>query len=101
MPLTSFPPFESYMSQPNKSSIFLEDCTEDEVSAIIQELQSGKASDIPIIAIKAARIIISPHLSKLYNMNIATGTFPSILKTSKITPIYKRETRNLLKIIGL
>ena len=70
VPITSFPSFKSYMymSRSSESSIFLEDCDEAEVSNIILELQNGKASDIPIIVIKAARIVISSYLSKLYNM---------------------------------
>ena len=59
VPLTSFPSFESYMSRSSELPIFLEDCDEAEVSNIILELQNGKASDIPIEVIKAARIVIS------------------------------------------
>ena len=47
------------------------------------ELQNEKAGDIPIIVIKAARIVISPYLSKLYNIGIASGIFPDVLKTRK------------------
>ena len=50
-----------------------------------------KASDTPIIVIKAARIVISPYLSKLYNIGIASGICSDVLKTSKITPIYKKD----------
>ena len=81
VPITSFPSFESYMSRSNESSIFLEDCDEAEVSNIILELQNGKASDIPIIVSKAARIVISPYLNKLYNIGIASGIFPDVLKS--------------------
>ena len=97
VPITSFPSFESYMSRSSESSIFLEDCDEAEVSNIILELQNVKASDIPIIVIKAARIVISPYLSKLYNIGIASGIFPDVLKTSKITPIYKKGNKELIE----
>ena len=97
VPITSFPSFESYMSRSSESSIFLEDCDEAEVSNIILELQNGKASDIPIIVIKAARIVISPYLSKLYNIGIASGIFPDVLKTSKITSIYKKGNKELIE----
>ena len=97
VPITSFPSFESYMSRSSESSIFLKDCNEEEVSNIILELQNGKVSDIPIIVIKAARIVISPYLSKLYNIGIASGIFPNVLKTSKITPIYKKGNKELIE----
>ena len=54
VPITSFPSYESYISRSSESSTFLEDYGEAEVSNIILELQNGKASDIPIIVIKAA-----------------------------------------------
>ena len=60
-------------------------CDEAEVSNIILEIQNGKASDIPIIVIKAARIVISPYLSKLYNIGIASGLFPDVLKNNTNT----------------
>ena len=63
VPITSFPSFESYMSRSSESSILLEDCDEAEISNIILELQNAKASDIPIIVIKAARIVRSPYLN--------------------------------------
>ena len=84
------------MSRSSESSIFLEDCNEAEVSNTILELQNGRASDIPIIVIQAARIVISPYLSKLYNIGIASGIFPNVFKTSNITLIYKKGTKELI-----
>ena len=93
VPIDDFPSFTSYLSKPCESSIFLEDCSDYEVSDIIHELQNGKSSDIPIIVIKAARLVISPYLSKLYNVYMNLGIFPDSLKTSKVTPIYKKGNR--------
>ena len=90
IPITSFPPFESYMSNSCESSIFMEDCNEQEILGIINDLQNGKASDIPIVTIKIARTVISPYLTRLYNSCFASGLFPKVLKISKITPIHKK-----------
>ena len=82
----------------------MEDCNEQEILGIINDLQNGKASDIPIVTIKVARTVISPYLITLYNSCFASGIFPKVLKISKITPIHlyiKKETRNLLKTIDL
>ena len=79
----------------------MEDCNEQEILGIINDLQNGKASDIPIVTIKVARTVISPYLTTLYNSCFASGIFPKVLKISKITPIHKKETRNLLKTIDL
>ena len=45
-------PFESYMSNRCESSIFREDCIDQEILGMINDLKNGKASDIPIVAIK-------------------------------------------------
>ena len=93
IPLTSFPSFYSYFSKPCEKSIFLEDCTVDEIAQIINDFENGKASDIPIVLIKASSSIISPHLAPLYNNCISNGNFPDILKHGKISPIYKKGDR--------
>ena len=90
IPLSAFPSFHSYLSKPCEKSIFIEDCTDDEILNIIKEFTYGKASDIPIILIKKSAMIIAPCLATLYNDCISTGDFPSILKIGKITPIFKK-----------
>ena len=40
--------FETFMPNRNHKSIFLSDCTEDEINKIISELQNGKASDFRV-----------------------------------------------------
>ena len=46
----------------------------------------------------ACRELLAPHLSELFNLCIATATFPDILKIAKVVPIYKkgslREVKN-------
>ena len=69
----------------------MEDCNEQEILGIINELQNGKAIDIPIVTIiKVARTFISPYLTTLYNSCFASEIFPKVLKISKITPINKK-----------
>ena len=84
------PPFESYLFPSCQSSIFLEDCTTEEIKAIIHDLKNGKASDIPIAVIKFTNDTIAPTLSALYNKCLSTGVFPEVLKVGKITPIFKK-----------
>ena len=75
----------------------MEDCDTEEVTNIIKDLESGKSSDIPILLIKKSQLIISLTLSRLYNNCMATGTFPAILKTGKITPIHKKGNKELIE----
>ena len=76
-------------------------CTPDEIMKIISELQNGKASDIPIHVIKKSSRFISPILSVLYNRCINDGIFPIELKVGKISPIYKKDKKELLEFSRL
>ena len=97
IPITAYPSFETYLSKRSDISIFLEDSNPAEIAAIINELKTGKSSDIPIVLVKAACKIISPYLSSLYNNCMQYGIFPQILKLSKITPIYKKGNKELIE----
>ena len=93
-PLT---PFTTFLTHSNMSSLFLHDCTADEISKIISSLENGKSSDIPIRVIKKSSHLISPILETHYNKLILQGEFPNELKLGKITPIYKKDDPELLE----
>ena len=57
---------------------------------IIKELTPNKASDIPITVLKRISSITSPILAKFYNTFMSFGTFPSVLKTGIVSPVYKK-----------
>ena len=97
IPISSIPSFEQYITKRNPHSIFLFDCTEDEISKIISELENGKASDFPIKVIKQSAYILAPALAHHFNYLMKVGTFPSELKIGKITPIYKKDNEELLE----
>ena len=97
IPISEYPSFNSYLPKSTEQSIFLEDCTEEEVSCIIKDLENGKASDIPIVLVKASRTIISKYLTVLYNSYIEQGIFPQALKVGRITPIHKKGNKELIE----
>ena len=84
------PDFTSFLGQSNQSSIFLEDCSVEELARIIADLQNNKASDIPINIIKKSAPIIVPILVATFNHCMRRGIFPDTLKIGKITPIFKK-----------
>ena len=86
----ALPSFELFLNKRCNSSMFLSDCSEDEISEVIKELQTNKSSDIPTLLIKHTSHIIAPHLPRLYNHYMSEGVFPDIFKIGKITPIYKK-----------
>ena len=85
-----FKSFEDYLMPAIENTIFLHDCDPEELLEIIRKLDNSKASDIPIRVIKKSAHIISPILSKYYNILMKAGVFPGILKIGKITPVYKK-----------
>ena len=78
-------------------SIFLTECTDEEVYTIIKDLQNGKSSDIPIGIIKKTSKILSPVLCCHFNYLMEIGKFPDILKLGKITPVYKKDDTELFE----
>ena len=84
------PNFTDYLTKSVDSSIFLSECTCEEINEIIKELSTSKSSDIPIIILKRCSSFISHVLTKFLNEFMKAGTFPDILKLGVITPVYKK-----------
>ena len=95
--INGLPSFYDYLPRSNPSSIYLHDCTPEEIIKIISELKNGKSSDIPIHIVKQSSHTISPLLSVLYNECMKNGTFPNDLKIGRISPIYKKDNEELLE----
>ena len=87
---STIPPHETYSDKTVMNSIFLNDCDNKEVTAIIRDLDSNKSSDIPIKVIKHCSHLLSPILTKYLNVFMSKGIFPRILKIGRITPIFKK-----------
>ena len=87
---SQFVSFEQFLGPKSESSIFLEDCSHDEIMEIISELDNNKASDTPIRIIKKSAHIIAPVLAQHFNNLMEAGVFPDVLKVGKITPIFKK-----------
>ena len=90
------PSFTDYLSNTNTSSIYLSDCTSEEVLNVISELQNGKSSDVPIHVVKASSKIISPVLSMLHNKCYIMN-----LKLVKLVRFIKKTMKTFLKMTGL
>ena len=88
--IEEIPNYTNYIKNSVQSSIYLNDCSSIEISEIIKELSTNKSSDIPIVLLKRCSQIISPILSNFYNLFMSSGTFPVILKTGIVSPVYKK-----------
>lgn len=81
--------------QPNSLVLLDADCNE--VDNILMSLRSDSApgwDNIPICFLKLARHEVVPVITHLGNICFRTGIFPTALKASIITPVYKGGERD-------
>ena len=97
IPISNVPSFSEYLTRPTINSIYMHDCTIDEIQKIISELENGKSSDIPIGVIKKSSAVISIVLVEIFNNAMKNGEFPEELKIGRISPIYKKDNEELLE----
>ena len=83
--------FKGFLSKQKRihNSIFLYQCSSEEVFEIIKNFEGNKASDISVKILKRIAIHISTHLSDFINYFMQLGIFPNLLKIGKISPIFK------------
>ena len=85
------PDFRTFLTKHVSRSIVLEDTNSSEIEEIIQGFANGKASDLPVTAVKQCSRILAPVLTLYFNHFMKEGIFPDILKIGRITPIYKNK----------
>ena len=77
-------------------TIFLQPADKEEIANIISSLNSNKASDpnsIPYRILFLLKNEISKQLADLFNLSFTTGVFPSVLKTVKVVPVFKKDSK--------
>ena len=80
----------------SNNSLFLSPTVLMEVEKIIDGLDMKKATgpnSIPNIILKSFKLFFSAWLSRLVNLCFEVGVFPDILKTAKITPLHKKDSK--------
>ena len=64
-----------------------------DVSTAINALSTGKASgddNVSVTMLKKSSAVVAPILASLFNLLIATGTFPAFLKQALVAPAPKK-----------
>ena len=82
--------FHEFLPPLSIKSFFLSPTDRNEIISIISALDSQKASgpnSIPIKILMLKKSDISDQLAVLFNLSFTSGSFPTILKTSKVPPI--------------
>ena len=88
--------FHEFLPPLSIKSFFLSPTDKNEIISIISALDSQKASgpnSIPTKILTLMKNVISDQLAVLLNLSLTSGSFPTILKTSKVTPIYKKDSK--------
>ena len=88
--------FSDYLSNESSSTIFLQPTDKGKIANIISSLNSNKASgpnSIPHRILFLLKNEILNQLSDLFNLSFTTGVFPSVLKTAKVVPIFKKDSK--------
>jgi hypothetical protein len=88
---------KDFMPAREMHSMLMTECTPEEISKTIKELQNGMSSDIPVKVIKKTSGIISLILALYFNYYMKAGIFPKELKIGNITPIHKKGNEQLLE----
>ena len=88
--------FSDYLSNESSSTIFLQPTDKEKIANIISSLNSNKTSgpnSIPYRVLFLLKNEISKQLADLFNLSFMTGVFPSVLKTAKVVPVFKKDSK--------
>ena len=83
-----------------QNSIFFETADEYEIIGIINNLNEHKAlgvDGIPTKLIKAAKYVLAPYLSKIFNSGLEQGHYYDELKIARVSPLHKGGSKKELK----
>ena len=88
--------FFDFLPQININSFFINPTDKTEIKNIIlslDPLRSIGPNSIPTKILKLLSNDISTQFAELFNLSFSEGVFPSILKTCKVIPIYKKDSQ--------
>ena len=86
----------SFLKGTYSQSVFLSPVTSNEVEDFISQMDNNKTTgpfSIPVPLLKILKTHIAPLLSSLINDSLLCGTFPNKLKLAKVTPVFKKGSR--------
>ena len=91
--------FSSYLSKSTDNTMFFNPITEDEVLEVIKNLDAKKSTGHDgfsklIIKFKTLAAELSVPLTPIFNMSIKDGIVQDQLKTARVVPIHKNESKN-------
>ena len=88
--------FKSYLGEANVNSLFLRPCNQSEISDVITTFNNSKACgpfSIPTKILKEFAPYLTEPITEIVNKSLVKGTFPEMLKTAMVCPIYKKNDK--------
>ena len=88
--------FSEYLKHQCNNSIFIQPTDSEEIANIISSLNINKTCgpfSIPNKILILLKHDISKQLADLFNLSFSSGSFPSILKTAKVVPVFKKGSK--------
>ena len=88
--------FSDFLKNRSNISFFVSPTDKTEIENVISSLDSNKSvgpNSIPTKILKLLKNDISSQLSEIFNISFSSGIFPSILKTAKVIPIHKNNSK--------
>ena len=88
--------YSDYLSGKCKNSFFIHPTDKDETADIISSLDRNKSVgsySVPHNILILLKNEISNPLADLFNLSFSSGIFPSVLKSAKVVPVYKKDPK--------
>ena len=88
--------FSDFLKNRSNISFFVSPTDKTEIESVISSLDSNKSvgpNSIPTKILKLLKNDISSQLYEIFNISFPSGIFPSILKTAKVIPIHKKDSK--------
>ena len=85
--------FMKFMGESCKQSMYMHKTTANEVKKLLNRLDSKKSPGFDELSAKFLKLCspyISETLANIFNTSISHGVYPELLKTARVTPIYKK-----------
>ena len=88
--------FSDFLKNRSNISFFVSPTDKTEIEKVISSLDSNKSvgpNSIPTKILKLLKNDIFSQLSEIFNISFSSGVFPSILKTAKVIPVHKKDSK--------
>ena len=88
--------FSDFLKNRSNISSFVSSRDKTEIENVISSLDSNKSvgpNSMPTKILKLLKNDICSQLSEIFNISFSSGVFPSILKTAKVIPVHKKDSK--------